>query len=283
MSMIDTVHWGPMRLRREGSNTRCLCAQSWIVNPDKILTNLSGLGNGQRTVVLKVSALRASTLFRENKTDQQRHRCACTKFWNTIRIKTNCTKITVTCKLRWHAKKLFQLFKWKQPTRSPPQRGKEINRKRVADLLPIQSSSPCERTPKLCTHSQERRQNIRTKLQTNWAKNPENPVTRMRTSSHPPTLHEASTNPLLEFEIRCAISSASNRTEVGKGKKTDLLPNSTSSSDPAATGRNSSNFLPPWDISVHSSLKSVFTKGPFTRVPSPKSRVWHGCPHGNTF
>lgn len=38
----------------------------------------------------------------------------------------------------------------------------------------------------------------------------------MRTSSHPPTLHEASKNPLLDFKIRCAISSASNRTEVGR-------------------------------------------------------------------
>ena len=43
-------------------------------------------------------------------------------------------------------------------------------KKRVANPLPIQSSPPCERTPKLCTHSQERRQTIRPKLQTNWAK-----------------------------------------------------------------------------------------------------------------
>ena len=91
-------------------------------------------------------------------------------------------------------------------------------KKRVANPLPIQSSPPCERTPKLCTHSQERRQTLQNYKQIEQ-KNPENPVTRMRTSSHPPTLHEASTNPLLEFEIRCAISSASNRTEVGKGKK----------------------------------------------------------------
>lgn len=157
----------------------------------------------------------------------------------------------VTCKLRWHAKKPFQLFTWKQPTRSPPQRGKENKRR---DSPNFSQFNPLHLANELSNYARIHKNVAKTSIQ-NY-KQIEQKIQKIvwRGCEPPPILRLFMKPP----QILCSISEFGARSllprialKLAKARRQTFSPYSTSSSDPAAIGWNTSNFRLPWDISVH--------------------------------